>query len=492
MLRKMFIPLLAFLLVLACIFFWFRLRSVQEPRFNALIAIPEDASLIIECRQLHALYKSSSESNIIWEDLKEIPSFAGLQDQLRNLDSLLMQHKDLSGLLEGEPLLLSAHALDNEFGFLLTCSLPGKEKEEPLLGFLKNQYSLDSRKDGITALSTPDRKEICFLAISRGILLLSPSEKLVRKAISQSLNKTSLLNAPDFKTALAISKSNRFDLRLFLNYKRKADWSRLFLIPELAEQITNAGEFSGWAAMDASIHPKSVLLNGFCSSHDRNSYLDLFAGQEPQNPEAMAQMPFNTASFLYLGFSDFQSFFTKYSKKRKPAESAAIDSLNKKFETDLENSFSSWAENELVSLITEPPDATSNIQDQMFVLIRSGNIEHALKSMQQLSEGISDKMKAKTDTANAGDHSIHFLPIRGLLPLLFGKAFPLQSCYYTATGNYILFGNSPAAIRNYLRQTNNEHSLQEERHYAEFSTNLASKCNIYFYTNLARSKDLYK
>jgi hypothetical protein len=109
-----------------------------------------------------------------------------------------------------------------------------------------------------------------------------------------------------------------------------------------------------------------------------------------------------------------------------------------------------------------------------------------------LSQDISDKMKIKADTALAGDPSIQFLPTPGLLPLLFGKTFPLQSGYYTARGNYILFGNSPAAIRNYIRQTDNEHSLQEERHYAEFSTNLASKCNVYFYTNLARSKDLYK
>jgi hypothetical protein len=493
MLRKLLLPFLAILLLIACIFFYMNLRQSRPSSVNALIAIPTDAVFILETKQTHTLFRRVEESNILWEDLKVTQTFRELRKNLLFLDSLLQGNTKLLKLgLDDHPLYISAHPTENTCAFLFSYALPDLSLKNSFEEILASNFHVKPLRNEVLSLSTNDRNEICYYAYTNGILLFSPSENLIRKAILQSKMNTSVLNDKGFADVYNTSKSSRFDLRLFVNFSKITLWSGAFMNTHYADLLQNDFPLGGWAAMDANMKPKSVLLNGFVSYRADSSYLNLFKGQEAQHMDALGAMPSNTASFIYEGFSDFHAYFTKFSALRKKCIQNQLDSINRRYGTDFSKVCSSWIENEVASLITEPGPGAMDLSSCTFILLRSDNIEHTTAELSVLCGLVCKTDSLKPDTLMVGKHVIRHLKIKGILPMLLGESFAVTENYYTVLDNYLLFGNSPDALKNYLHFTDNDHFLNKDGHYDEFSSNLSSKCNLFVYSNIARSTSIYQ
>jgi hypothetical protein len=490
MVRKLVWSFLALLLLCACLFFYLRLRKEKEPEPNAMLAIPTDATFVIESRQTQSLFRNSEGSNIIWQDLKSIPSFSSLRNTLHELDSLLATNERLRTITEGHPLFISAHPSESGLDFLCSFSIP-ENGSSRIIDFLSASYVIRSKQNGISSINTAQRNEICFFSINKGILLISTSEHLIQKAIDQRLSKQSLLDNPAFQSVLSTAKSSRFDLRIFLHFPGQNFWPQPFLNESFASSLSGEGGFAEWVALDASIRPQSILFNGFCSVQPTANYLNLFHDQNPQPIEAVSAMPSSTASFIHFGYSNFPSYFQAYNKTRTPIAQARLDSINKKYETDLGAEFSSWIETETVSLLCEGEPETADSIASPFVILRSDHMEHAAKNLDELCASVCKHDSVKNDTVMYGHHVIRQLKIRGLFPLLLGSAYAVNQNYYTSIDNYFIFGNSVSSLQRYLRLVDSDHTLSKDSHYNKFSSNLASKSNICFYTNIARSRSIY-
>ncbi|HXC04109.1 MAG TPA: DUF3352 domain-containing protein [Bacteroidia bacterium] len=491
MFRKIAGALLAVLLLAACIFFYIRLRKAEEPVPNGLLAVPVDAAFIIECRQSHTLFQSLDGSSIIWQDLRTIPSFAQVRNVLHELDSLVSANEKMQGITEGNPLLISAHPTEDGLSFLCSFSIPANYTTETMTRFIASAYQVRARENGISSLNTAERKEICFFAVSKGILLLSTSESLVNKAVLQSKNTPGILQDRGFQTVWNTAKSSRFDLRFFLHFPQQAFWPKSFLSETLGTELNAQGSFAQWMALDASIKPQSILLNGFCSASPDSDYLALFHDQNAQPMDAVSVMPASTATFLHFGYSNFKDWFLAYDKKRSAPNKASLDSVNTRYETDMGAAFSAWIETETAVLLCESDPEANDSLPAAFVLLRSENPQHALKALDELTATVCHKDDVKNDTLCFGTHLIRRLPVQGLLPLLFGKPYAVTRNYYTSMGSYLLFANSPSSLIRYLKLTDSEHTLSKDIHYTKFSSNLASRSNVYLYTNLARSANIY-
>ncbi len=491
MFRKISIAFIALLLVASCTWFYFHLRRAKEPVNNALSAIPQDASFILETRQVQNLFHRVNESNIIWQDLMTVGSFASLQSNLHFLDSLISNNADMSALLEGHSLYISSHPAEQGSNYLLAFALPDKALKEKIEEFIRSRFSVRQQQSDIAVLSTASRREVCFYAFSQGILLLSPSESLVLKAVGQSKAMHSLLDNKRFASAASTSKSSGSDFRFYCNYSQKSLFLNTFLEPSFAEKLKQQGNFSGWTALDGSVRAKSLVLNGFTEAKRDSDFLDLFRGQDPQVPEALSMMPSNTASFLYFGYSDFHSFYQNYSRLRSSSATGFLDSINKRYDSDLATDFASWTENETAVVTTEPSTESTDFSACNFVLLRSNNMDRAQKALAELCKLVCKTDSVKTDTFSFGKHQIGQLKIQGILPALFGTEYAVRENYYAVCGNYFLFGNSLAALKSYLNAIDADRTLNQDSHYNEFSANLSSKCNVYFYSNIARSRLIY-
>jgi hypothetical protein len=493
MLRKFLIPLLALFLIGVCVFFYKTLSHSKPNSANALTAIPADAVFILETHQIQELFRRVDPANIMWEDLRVTSTFGKLRSNMHFLDSIVSLNEQVRNLLQQNyPFYVSAHPTDNGCNYLYSFALPDPGFKDKLQEFIASKFRVELIKDEIRAVSTSDRSEVCYYTISNGILLFSPSEALIRKAIDQSKTSRSVLNDKSFYSVFTTSKSSRYDIRVFIHLSRIGAWLNPFLDNRSVSNLNINDSFGGWTAMDASIKPKSLLMNGFTSTLPDTSYLDLFRGQEPQSLEALSVMPSNTASFLYLGFSDFQAYYNRFSKHQSPQILSKLDSINKRYSIDISSTFSSWTENEAATILTEPGPGAMDVEGCTFVLLRSNNIEHTTSLLRELCTTVCKRDSLKNDSLQYGKHVIRQLHINGLLPLLFGSHFSVEKNFYVILNNYLLFANTKDALINYLHSTDLDHTLLKDSHYNEFSSNLGTKCNIFLYSNLARSRSIYE
>ena len=85
------------------------------------------------------------------------------------------------------------------------------------------------------------------------------------------------------------------------------------------------------------------------------------------------------------------------------------------------------------------------------------------------------------------------MAIPGLFGTLFGDLFSdLKGNYFTELGNYYVFGNSEASIRQVIKKFETEKTLANNANFRAFSENLADESNIFIYTSVARSTNIYK
>ncbi|MFI5149826.1 MAG: DUF3352 domain-containing protein [Bacteroidia bacterium] len=489
MFRKIAASFLVVLLLGACVFFYLKLRKAREPVPNAITAIPEDAAFIVEMRQTQSLFHTVDGTNMIWQDLRALPSFASFRNTLYELDSLLAVNENLVHVTEGNPLFFSAHPADNGLEFLCAFSVPENSSASRLNSFLSSVYTVRAKENGISSVSSASRSEICFFSISKGILLLSQSETLLAKAIEQSKAAKSILNETAFQKVYGTAKSSRFDMRLFLHFPQQAFWPKSFLDPAFSAGLAAQGAFAQWMALDCSIRPQALLLNGFCSANAETDYLNLFHDQEAQQTEITKVMPASATSFLHFGFSNFQNWYEAYDKKRAAHARASIDSINSRYGTDIGALFSSWVETETGILLSEgePEDSTAS----EFVILRSEHIDASYKALNELCALVCRKDSLKNDTTHFRKHIISHLPVKGILPLLFGSSYAVRNNYYTSVENCLVFSNTLSGLKHYLRQVDSDHTLYKDKHYSKFSGNLASKSNVYLYSNIARSGSAY-
>jgi hypothetical protein len=493
MFRKLLIPVLALLLISASIFFYFSLRQTNPNRGNALRGIPTDAAFILEAPHLQELFKRVDETNILWQDMRVTSCFSSLRSNLHFLDSLFASDPRFEKLnLPNNPGYLSSHPSGNSNNYLFSYALPERNLSEPLEAMLTEKFHTAKGKNDVWCISTADRREVCYYGKAQGVVFFSPSEKLLNEALVQSSKASSLLDDKTFSEISVTAKSSRFDLRLFIHYPPLGQWISPFLSVEFQTSLSRLDPVACWTVLDITVKPKSLLMNGFTSYLSDSTYISLFRDQEPQHPEALSVMPSNTASFLYSGFSDFSRYYSFYKKKQTKAEHTKLDSISKRYDTDISAEFISWTENETVSLLTEPGPGAMDLPGCSFAIFRSSNIKGSEASLSSLCDRVSKTDSVKNDTVRYASHVIRHLKIKGILPLVYGPQYRVQENYFVQTGNYLVFGNSPEALKNYLHFTDNDHTLTNDAHFNEFSANLASVSNVFLYTNIARSRSIYE
>jgi len=135
-----------FVLIAGCIagaIYWYNYtKEVHTPVSIAVNAIPNNAAVIIECKQIKKVYEKISQTNLMWEELKSTELFSKLNVQLNYIDSLINKNKAVEQLLNNNTVYISAHVSGaHSFDFLYTLSLPSirdKSTIEDFFGSVNN------------------------------------------------------------------------------------------------------------------------------------------------------------------------------------------------------------------------------------------------------------------------------------------------------------------------------------------------------------------
>lgn len=484
--------------------YWFiYTKEARTPVSEGINAIPTNAAIIFESKQAKNTWKKLSQTNIMWEELLGTQTFSILNFQTRYIDSLLELNPQVSPLLDEHSVFISAHpGKAGSFNFLFVYSLPNRTYQSGMEEFFEKlnngkeiSYSdYDGRQIG--KLDVPE-KGMLFFSFVEGTLIMSLDQPLLQESIKQVNSGSSLGKDKNFSKVLTTA-GKKVDANVYVNYKNFPAILDQFILPAYKKDLNMFSNFAGCSGWDITVKPNALMLSGFTSSGDslHKNFLNVFDRQKPQSIELPKIIPQRTALMVFYGISNIKSFRDDY-KAYLRASSLLPDYEQFLAETqsschlDLEQTMLSWIDNEMAFVVTEPVSA--DFSPNSFAVIHSNNIEGAISTLNAAADSIRMKNTEKPDTISYHHHAINHLALPGLFPRFFGRQFnKISDPYFTSLNDYVVFGNSPEALRSFIDDFEGRRTLAQNKNYEAFAENISSEANLYIYSAIGRSADIYK
>jgi hypothetical protein len=499
MTKKILIGLFVLLLIVISILSYNFYKNIKKPvDSNALIAVPQNASIVVQGNSFKHVFKQLISSNIIWEELvNNSENSAKFNQQLIYLDSLT-NDQVINQLINNQSVLASFHSLGaNNFDVVYYFSTNSNLDEEKLINHLKTSTKSNATNriyNEVTIYQFASKEaEKISLIYQKGIIALSYSAVLIEDVVRQLNSTSSLLNDDNFLRAYQTAGESELG-NVFVNTSNFSKLINPILNGDSKRYITDLDLFSGWIALDASMHSNALILNGFSNAPDSsNLYLSLFKNQKPQAMDLLQVVPYNASFIYYNSFSDVKSFFKTRKnllKLRNQASEldALIENYTNNLQLDIEEEWLGFMGNEMAAIITEPQDDSSYNQN-CFLVFKLKDTEKA--------KAIIGSIALKINNENYPINFFNEFPISKIdfsnfFTALFGKPFfNLENPYYTFIDDYLIFGKTENNIQNFISNYSNKKTINQDVNFTAFQENLSSSASIFIYNNIARSVKLY-
>jgi hypothetical protein len=260
--------------------------------------------------------------------------------------------------------------------------------------------------------------------------------------------------------------------------------------------------FGSWSEADIKIKENSLLLNGFTYTNPaKNNYLNIFLNQPPITLEIERVLPRNTSNFIVFGIEELNKFRNNY--KRYLELSGGIhkykhhvNKIKKSYHIDIEEIFYSIIKDEIALVFTEITNP--QIEEKAFVVFKTGDkLESEQKMLEllkqySLSQNVDFNAFINPFSISEESYFIYQMPIISIPQKLFGDLFASSMPrYYTFIDEYLVFGSSIPALKQYIRDVVLQKTLGKSNDYKKFTNSLSSRSNIYFYSNISKSSILY-
>ena len=474
-------------------------KNVKQPiSSNAIIAVPQNAALLLKEKNFSAFYKKIASTNIIWEELTNNTStFKSIKQQAHFLDSVLAIN-EISTVLSEKSMLMSMHLSGaNSYDFVFYFSTLPNIDEKNVLTLLKSKLKINPSArnyDGKNIYSITKNNEKLFFAFDKSIFAISHSSLLIEDVIRQLKSNTSLLNDQAFNTILSTTGEVP-DGNIFINHQRLPKLLAQPVHQQHKEKVAKATNYASWSALDITLKSNSIMLNGFTSvDAQQNSFLSLFADQTNTlgGPKInlTGVIPANTAFLYYYSFSNSVTFFKNRKSWLKQNNTyfdyeKYIDAISGAHSIDIEAELVANVGNELAFVITEP--LNKDLMGNRFVLFRVNNLENAKENLKAIQQ--KTNLQASTENEQIPQQlnfQLHFSQ-------LFGKPFfDINQPYYLFIDDYLVFGETETGINEFYKNYVAEKTLKKDENFQAFSDQLSSSASIFVYNNIARSVHWYK
>lgn len=473
-------------------------KNVKEPvKSNALIAVPQNAALLLKEQNFSAFYQKLASSNIIWEELtNNTQTFKNIRAKAAYLDSVFSL-KEVSAVLSEKSLLMSAHLSGaNSYDMVYYFStLPNISEKNVLTLFQSKLKTNPSTRiyDGKTIYSIAQKDNKWFFVFDKSVLAVSQSSLLIEDVVRQLKNETSLLDDEGFKHILGTTGEVP-DGNVFINHEKLPKILGQWVNEKHRENVSNTSHYARWSALDISLKSNALMLNGFTSvANDKNSFLSLFAAQTTSlggpNINLTKVVPSNTALMYHYTFSNAHQFFNDKKAWLKQNNTyftyeKYMDAISAAYQIDLEAELLSLVGNEAALVMTEP--LKKDITGNQFVVFQVKDVDKAKEQLATIEQ------KVNGDSANT-DEQTRQLMMQLNFSHLFGKPFiSLHQPYYQFLNDYLVFGETLTGMNEFYKSFAVEKTLANDENFQSFSDQLSSSSAIFVYNNIARSVHWYK
>jgi len=491
--------LIAFLLLLLCGggFLLWKVYFTKGVQADAFAMVPSDAVFIVETDEPIESWRSFSSSNM-WNHLKGFGPLGDIGKLADGLDDIISQNATLFSVFGQRNLLISAHLTSPKtYDFLYVADLKDGSKIGPLkdgiISLLKqggfDYSSMDVEGEKVHRFANSSDKSILNLAFVANRIVLSFSESIITASLKEYHNPT-LSKDQHFSQVLNNSPSGGL-CRFFLNYAALPEYLGVYMeqgsIPyDLLKSMTFTGA-------SAELNERRVMLDGMTGINDSmSSYLRALAQSGNSKTGAASVFSDQTAFMLSMGFTDFRNFYgnLKGVMNQDPKAEADFNKNSKLLERLLNISIQdhvvSWIGDE-VSIAQYRQDRVIGGKINNIIAIRPANMELAKRNLEHIEKMIRRRTPLKFKNYIYKEHEIHYMEIKGLFKLLFGKLFgKMEKPFYTIMGDYVVFSDDARMLLQTIEDHSAGKTLSNNEAYQTFLSDFSGKSSVFAYVNLPR------
>jgi len=482
------------LLVAGVIYIGFLFFSrFTDKQSRALDAIPEDAAVIFEIRDLPAVWNKLTKTNLMWPDLKSKEPFAQLNEIGKRIEKGATKNSEIISVLTQNPLVISLHQAAGGINFFI--ALSKTESEENALNLLKSLCDGEPSKarefEGISIYHFDAGKFNLNAAFHSGVLMISDSESLIEAGLGRLIQGKVFDENPVFKK-LNHTVSKTVDANIYIQHRYLPGILQAIGSKKLLAQLQSISPYAEMSELDLVIGPNSLSFSGFSALSDKNNeMISILKNQQPQPFHITRYVPEKISQMVFLGLSDIEVYFNDreaWLKSKNQLENfrEELNSFNRDYDCNLKEHILSWMGNELV-LFNVSYDSTDS--DNSFLIIKKNETGNATKELQKLS--------LKLDTASkpvilAQGVEIRQLKAKGIFSILLGDLFnKIDNPYFIEVEDHVIFSESPSALQRYLSDLVSDNVLARNVTFVNYvNENLSDKANLFYYSNIGKMKEI--
>ena len=478
--RTVLLISLAVLVLVMSIIGYFQI-SDQAAELSPYQAMSSEAVSVLVVNNYERAFGSLVYKSLMWQDLLGDKDLARVNESLVRLDSIIRSVDDAEEYLEDLKIHIAFYPHGSK-DFSHCMILPIHTQQEAFMSDIMEKVSLSQKTYGvfeeIEVMEVEIRDKILpklYVARVNNLLILAFSPDMAETAV-RAIHQGKSLEGDKAFTSVSHTTGEFADWNFFVNYG-SAGGMRIMGIDAGAFANTDI-RWSGWAALDATLHPDLVLFNGFTYAPE-SSFLSLFEKQRSQDIDAIEIIPDDAALFFHFGVSHYKdyskrkrAYFKSLGKLKKYKEK--LEKLQGTYGIDLEGELDSWVANEFGVCYT---DGEGNADASKVVYFR-----------------LSDKKRAEQFIASLTSQSDEAgrLPIAAMFDDIETELFKgLNKPYYDFLDKYLILSGNKNSIRHLKDKYQKAQTLQKSESYSELTSNMSDQSNVYVYVHLKKGLPIY-
>jgi hypothetical protein len=452
----------------------------QQGRKNILTdpyrAIPVDACFVIESVDLPVFLNRLTEESSLFKELSNVPELNQFNRKLKFLSGLI-NRKEFTRMFEISTSVISFHfSEDGKLVPLLAMSVPPEFRFRHIRGLITSTITgnISEKKnlsEKVIQISYPfmGSSDTVYITFNSGLLICSSSEGLVSRAVKQKKLESDIRVSPGFSRIKSAS-GKRID-KIFLVFSNISKIIRSFTggkSPELADAVSG---LAGSAEGDIYINDGDLLLSGYTECPDSSSSLYRFKSYPSGSLDTYKVLPAVTILFETIILP----------------EKVIGNSIN----TQIADSTLKLAGAIKPYIGEEITKAILGIRE-----IDNALIIYELRNREAAESIFTDWLKKQTNSDLKRDTKyitwfqpdeqtkvpVYSTPSRGLISFLApGFAQDKPDSLFAFYDNFMITGNSYAAVTRFLYDNMLNKTLANDLNYRDFEETMAGRAGYFFY-----------
>ena len=231
-----------------------KLQQKTEDNLPIINCIPKDAAIILEIEKPIKMWSLLSTTNVLWNDLKNIPYFDTLDNDLKNIDSILQLDTILMQSKIEKKGFVSIHPSNEKPSILVAFSL-----KENVFNKMVSKYNITENENGFYKI---EGNKPLYITYHSPFTVIATSKELLSNSINQLQKKESILDDEVFvKIRKTINKGSNVHI-----YTNAINLKKMILPFVKKEWIENWKIDEIWTVYDLILNNNTIILNGLSLS----------------------------------------------------------------------------------------------------------------------------------------------------------------------------------------------------------------------------------